>query len=84
MYNFKTWATNDFVPIEGQLVVLLALTGQMLHNRVWFGNYNLSVHSRALPARSPLIVRVFPSSHGIRMGSYNSRKTERTDVPMPI
>ena len=49
MYNFQTWATSDFMPIEGQLVVFLALTGQMSHNRVWIGKYNPSVYSRASP-----------------------------------
>ena len=34
-------------PLEGQLVVFLALTGQMSHNRVWLGKCNPSVHSRA-------------------------------------
>ena len=35
MYNFQTLATSHFVPIEGQLVVFLALMGQMLsmHSR---------------------------------------------------
>ena len=49
MFNFQTWATKDFVPIEGQLVVLLTLTGQMSHNRIWLGKYDPSVHSRASP-----------------------------------
>ena len=47
MYNFQTWATSDFMPIEGQLVVFLALTGQMSHNCVWLGKYNQRVQSRA-------------------------------------
>ena len=49
MYSFQTWATSDFVPKEGQLVVFLALTGQMSHNHICFGKYNPSVHSRASP-----------------------------------
>ena len=49
MFNFQTWATNDFVPTEGQLIVLVSLTGHMSHNRVWLGKYNPSVHSRASP-----------------------------------
>ena len=49
MYNFQTWATSDFVPTKVQLVVFLALTGQMSHNCVWLGKYNPSVYSRASP-----------------------------------
>ena len=47
--HVQIWATSDSGPIEGQLVVFLALTGQMSHNRVWLGKYNPSVHSRASP-----------------------------------
>ena len=47
MYNFQTWTTSNFVPIEGQLVVFLAIMGQMSHSRVWLGAYNPSVHSWA-------------------------------------
>ena len=87
MFNFQTWATSEFVPIEGQLVVFLALTGQMSHTHVWLGKYSPSVHSRVSPdpvSHAPLIVRVFPSPHGIHTGPYGSRKSERTAVPMPV
>ena len=49
MYNFQTWVTSDFVPKDDQIVVVLAITGQMLLNRVWLGKYKPSVHSRSSP-----------------------------------
>ena len=81
MYNFETWAKSDFVPIEGQLVVFLVLMGQMLHNRVWFDKYNPSVHP--LMHCTTLIVRIFPSPHGIRTGScgYSHVRMESTWDP---
>ena len=85
IYNFQTWATSDFVPIEGQFVVFLALTDQI----IVFGLVNITRACTRGPHLAPkgpasLIVRIFPSPHGIRTGPYGSRKTERTDVPLPI
>ena len=53
VYNSQTWATNDFVPIEGRLVVFLVLTGRMSHNCLWLGKYNSRVHSTHGPHRTP-------------------------------
>ena len=86
IYNFQTWAASDFVPIEGQLVVFLALTGQMSHTRVWLGKYNPSLPSRA----SPDPVRPYTTDcTGIPKPAWHPHgtvwcKTERADVPMPV